>query len=235
MEKVFAVYTDCTLITIKLSLVKYLTKIRRQIIGYCPAVYFISEPTKMYLFCQLYINKYYNTYLLLLLHLTFLSTSLLKWLLLLYPVTSEYKTLYKNMPCYLYLGIKYFVAPREFYSVGKGTATVFASDPVTAVSLSGRDRAMCLNHYLPPSKRRLFLCLPCLLSHRPRWMQTLRLRCAPSGLWGFTSTVRQSDQLFVCYGGCAKGRAVSNQRLCHWIVDAIMNLRHETLLYSPTR
>ncbi len=26
----------------------------------------------------------------------------------------------------------------------------------------------------------------------------------------------------VCYGGCAKGRVVSNQRLCHWIVDAIM-------------
>ncbi len=24
------------------------------------------------------------------------------------------------MPCYLYLGIEYFVAPREFYSVGKG-------------------------------------------------------------------------------------------------------------------
>ncbi len=41
-----------------------------------------------------------------------------------------------------------------------------------------------------PSKCRLFLCLPCLLSHRPRWMRTLRLRCAPSGLWGFTSTVR---------------------------------------------
>ncbi len=45
MEKVFAVYTDCTLITINLSLVKYLSKIR-QIIGYCPAVYLISEPTK---------------------------------------------------------------------------------------------------------------------------------------------------------------------------------------------
>ncbi len=68
MEKVFAVYTDCTLITIKLSLVKYLSKIRRQIIGYCPAVYFISEPTIF--FGQLYIHKYYNTYLLLLLHLT---------------------------------------------------------------------------------------------------------------------------------------------------------------------
>ncbi len=47
MEKEFSVYTDCTLITIKLSLVKYLSKIRRQIIGYCPAIYFISEPTKI--------------------------------------------------------------------------------------------------------------------------------------------------------------------------------------------
>ncbi len=63
----FAVYTDCTLITIKLSLVKYLLKIR-QIIGYCSAVYFISEPTNF--FCQLYMHKYYNTCLLLLLHLT---------------------------------------------------------------------------------------------------------------------------------------------------------------------
>ncbi len=67
MEKVFAVYTDCTLIIIKLSLVKYLLKIRWQIIGYCPAVYFISEPTKSkFFFCQLYMHKYYNTYLLLL-------------------------------------------------------------------------------------------------------------------------------------------------------------------------
>ncbi len=32
----------------------------------------------------------------------------------------------------------------------------------------------------------------------------------------------QSDQLFVCYGGCTKGRAMSKQRLSHWIVDAIM-------------
>ncbi len=32
---------------------------------------------------------------------------------------------------------------------------------------------------------------------------------------------RQSDQLFVCYGGCARGRTVSKQRLSHWIVDAI--------------
>ncbi len=46
------------------------------------------------------------------------------------------------------------------------------------------------HYYLPPSERRLFRCLPCHLSHRPRVMQTLRLRCAQSGLWGFTLTVR---------------------------------------------
>ncbi len=37
-----------------------------------------------------------------------------------------------------------------------------------------------------------------------------------------SASFRQSDQLFVCYGGCAKGQAVSKQRLSHWIVDAIM-------------
>ncbi len=36
-----------------------------------------------------------------------------------------------------------------------------------------------------------------------------------------SASFRQSDQLFVCYGGCTKGRAVSKQRISHWIVDAI--------------
>ncbi len=36
-----------------------------------------------------------------------------------------------------------------------------------------------------------------------------------------SASFRQSDQLFVCYGGCAKGRAISKQRLSHWIVDPI--------------
>ncbi len=36
-----------------------------------------------------------------------------------------------------------------------------------------------------------------------------------------SASFRQSDQLFVCYGGSAKGRAVSKQRLSHWIVEAI--------------
>ncbi len=69
MEKVFAVYTDCTLITIKLSLVNYLSKIRRQIIGYCPAVYFISEPTKKknvlvnYIYVNIIILIYYYYYI----------------------------------------------------------------------------------------------------------------------------------------------------------------------------
>jgi hypothetical protein len=37
-----------------------------------------------------------------------------------------------------------------------------------------------------------------------------------------TQSLRTSDQLFVCYGGQQKGKAVSKQRLAHWIVDAII-------------
>ncbi len=36
-----------------------------------------------------------------------------------------------------------------------------------------------------------------------------------------TQSLRTSDQLFVCYGGQQKGKAVSKQRLAHWLVDAI--------------
>ncbi|XP_016084417.1 uncharacterized protein [Sinocyclocheilus grahami] len=34
-----------------------------------------------------------------------------------------------------------------------------------------------------------------------------------------SASFRQSDQLFVCYGGCAKCLAVSKRRLFHWVVD----------------
>ncbi len=36
-----------------------------------------------------------------------------------------------------------------------------------------------------------------------------------------TRSFRSSEQLLVCYGGQQKGKAVSKQRLAHWIVDAI--------------
>ncbi len=36
-----------------------------------------------------------------------------------------------------------------------------------------------------------------------------------------TQSFRTSEQLFVCYGGHQKGKAVSKQRMAHWIVDAI--------------
>ncbi len=36
-----------------------------------------------------------------------------------------------------------------------------------------------------------------------------------------TQSFRTSKQLFVCYGGQQKGKAVSKQRMAHWIVDAI--------------
>ncbi len=37
-----------------------------------------------------------------------------------------------------------------------------------------------------------------------------------------TQSFRTSDQLFVCFGGQQKGKAVSKQRLAHWIVEAIV-------------
>ncbi len=36
-----------------------------------------------------------------------------------------------------------------------------------------------------------------------------------------TWSVRSSEQLFVCHGGQQKGKAVSKQRLAHWIVGAV--------------
>ncbi|KAL0173927.1 hypothetical protein M9458_029895, partial [Cirrhinus mrigala] len=36
-----------------------------------------------------------------------------------------------------------------------------------------------------------------------------------------TQPFRRSEQLFVCYGGQQKGKAVSKQRISHWLVDTI--------------
>ncbi len=36
-----------------------------------------------------------------------------------------------------------------------------------------------------------------------------------------TRSIRSSEQLFVCHGGQQKGKAVSKQRLTHWIVEAV--------------
>ncbi len=40
------------------------------------------------------------------------------------------------------------------------------------------------------SGHRQFRYRPCLLSHRPHGVRTLRLQCVPSGLWGFKLTIR---------------------------------------------
>ncbi len=52
----------------------------------------------------------------------------------------------------------------------------------------------------------------------------LALLCAVRALRHYTDrtqSFRTSEQLFVCYGGQQKGKAVSKQRMAHWIVDAI--------------
>ncbi len=48
-----------------------------------------------------------------------------------------------------------------------------------------------------------------------------------------SASFRQSDQLFVCYGGFTKGRAMSKQKLSHWIVDAIMAAYTSQFLECP--
>ena len=46
---------------------------------------------------------------------------------------------------------------------------------------------------------------------------------------------RISDQLFVCYGGQQKGKAVSKQRLAHWLVDAIVRAYETQDVPCPPR
>ncbi len=48
-----------------------------------------------------------------------------------------------------------------------------------------------------------------------------------------TQSFRTSDQLFVCFGGQQKGRAVSKQRLAHWIVEAIVLAYQARRLLCP--
>lgn len=36
-----------------------------------------------------------------------------------------------------------------------------------------------------------------------------------------TALIRQSEQLFVCYGGARKGAPLSKQRLSQWVVEVI--------------
>ncbi len=48
-----------------------------------------------------------------------------------------------------------------------------------------------------------------------------------------SESFRQSEQLFVCFGGRSKGLPVTKQRLSHWIVDAIALAYASTGLQCP--
>ncbi len=85
---------------------------------------------------------------------------------------------------------------------------------------------MYLNHFLHPFKIQtvsLSACLPRSAASSEADAQTSVWPCQGfEDLHRPVASFRQSNQLVVCYGGCARGRAVSKQRLSHWIVDAIM-------------
>ncbi len=56
-------------------------------------------------------------------------------------------------------------------------------------------------------------------------LQAIALLCPVHALRVYvdhTQSFRTSDQLFVCFGGQQMGKAVSKQRLAHWIVEAIV-------------
>lgn len=60
----------------------------------------------------------------------------------------------------------------------------------------------------------------------PEGEDRLKLLCPVRALRAYiaaTAGVRRSDQLFLCYGGPRKGRALSKQRLSHWVVDVIIH------------
>ncbi len=82
MEKVFAVYTDCTLITIQLSLVKYLSKIRRHYWLFSSSIF---DFWANYIF---FVNYTYINIIILIYYYYYIW--FLKRLILLCPVTSEY-------------------------------------------------------------------------------------------------------------------------------------------------
>ncbi len=48
-----------------------------------------------------------------------------------------------------------------------------------------------------------------------------------------TQSFRTSDQLFVFFGGQEKGKAVSKQRLVHWIMEAIVLAYQARCLLCP--
>ena len=58
----------------------------------------------------------------------------------------------------------------------------------------------------------------------PTGEERLGLLCPAQALRVYitlTTSMRRSEQLFLCYGGPKKGCALSKQRLSHWIVDVI--------------
>ena len=61
-------------------------------------------------------------------------------------------------------------------------------------------------------------------SKKVRRIQTL---CTVRALCHFTNLTlcsRKTEQLFVCFGAQALGRAPSQQRLTHWIVEAMSDI-----------
>lgn len=84
--------------------------------------------------------------------------------------------------------------------------------------------------FLPKVLPRSFVVRPLVLEpfhpppHDSAEAARLHLLCPVRSLRAYiarTAPLRQTDQLFVCYGGAKQGHALSKQRLARWVVQAI--------------
>ena len=110
---------------------------------------------------------------------------------------------------------------------GEGSAISLLPNPAFLPKVLPRSfvaRPLVLDPFLPPP-------------HESPEAARLHLVCPVRALRSYiarTSSIRQTDQLFVCFGESVRGQAVSKQRLARWVVRAIELAYSSAGLAPPT-
>ena len=110
---------------------------------------------------------------------------------------------------------------------GEGSAISLLPNPAFLPKVLPRSfvaRPLVLDPFLPPP-------------HELPEAARLHLVCPVRALRSYiarTSSIRQTDQLFVCFGESVRGQAVSKQRLARWVVRAIELAYSSAGLAPPT-
>ncbi|KAJ7991244.1 hypothetical protein DPEC_G00295310 [Dallia pectoralis] len=91
------------------------------------------------------------------------------------------------------------------------------------ITTSYRSRVLELDAFYPPPHRD---------GAEERWHCLCPVRAVACYV-EHTRTLRTSDQMFVCFGTAARGRALSKQRLAHWLCECIAVAYESTGLPAP--